>query len=116
MSVRPWRTASWCLARPSVLMTTGDFMQQGRVPRGAHADCLRKHGGDAAVGDAVEGFAPPVVGGDVQARNGAGLVDQLRGLFFQRHAGDEVVDALFHWQGGIHVGGVFVLSVSSGSH
>ena len=35
-------------------------------------------------------LAPPIVGGDIQAGNGTGLVNELGGLFFERHALDQV--------------------------
>ena len=48
------------------------------------ADGLRKLG-RAVDRDTVERFAPPVIGGNAQAWDRPGLVDELRGLFLQRH-------------------------------
>ena len=42
--------------------------------------------------DAVQRFTPPVVGGNLQPRNRARLVHQLRRLLFQSHSRDQVVD------------------------
>ena len=82
----------------------GDLVDEGRVPGGGHADGLREHGGVAGAGDAVEAFVPPVVGGDVEARDGGSGVDELRDLFVEGHAGDEVVDALLGGERGVEVG------------
>ena len=43
---------------------------------------------------AVQRLAPPVVAGHAQPRNGARLVHQLAGLFFERHALHQVGRAL----------------------
>ena len=53
---------------------------------------LRKNGGRASVGDAVQGFAPPVVGGNLQSRNRARLVHQLGRLLFQSHPRYQIVN------------------------
>ena len=91
--------------RPSVPMTIGHLVNGGRVEGGGQADGLGEFGG-AVGGDAVQRLAPPVVGGNVQARNGARLVDQLAGLLFQRHALDQVGGALLRRQAGVEVGGL----------
>jgi hypothetical protein len=80
-----------------------DLVDQRRVPRRGHADGLRKNGGVTFARHAVQGLAPVVVGGDLQAREGRGGVDELRRLLGQRHAGDEIVDARVHRLGGIGV-------------
>src|SRR5664279_5649624 len=53
----------------------GDLMQKRRVPGNAHGYCLRKHCSYAAICHAVECFAPPVICGNLEARDGTGLVD-----------------------------------------
>ena len=70
-------------------------------PMGSGNEC------HALGGDAMEGFAPPVVGGNVEARDGAGLVDELSGFFFEGHAVDEIGGALFGGEVGVEVGGFF---------
>ena len=50
--------------------------------------------GCAVDGDAVKGLAPPVVCGNVEAGDGACLVDELRGLLFEGHLMDEIGGAL----------------------
>ena len=57
----------------------------------------------ALVNNAMKRFAPPVVGGNVEPRNGLGIVHQLRGLFLERHAVDQVCGALFGRKSGIHI-------------
>ena len=52
-------------------------------------------------GDAVQRLAPPVVGRHIQAGNGARLVDELGGLFFQRHALHQVGGALLRRKAGV---------------
>ncbi len=82
----------------------GDLVDERRVPGGGHADGLREHCGVAGAGDAVEALAPVVVGGNVEAWNGRSGVDELRDLFVECHARDEVVDALLGGKRGIEVG------------
>ena len=86
-SRRPARTAMLYFARPSVPMASRHLMDQGRVKGSSEADGLGKHGGDAWPGNAVQSFAPPIVGGNLQAGNFAGLVDELRYFLFQGHPG-----------------------------
>lgn len=64
---------------------------------------LREHGGggDGAVEtdasavsrDAMQRLRPPLVGGDVEARDGGCRVDELLDLLVEREARDEVVDS-----------------------
>ena len=49
-------------------------VDQRIVKRGRQSDRLRKHRGGARVGDAVQGLAPPVVGGHLQSRDGPRLI------------------------------------------
>ena len=70
----------------------------------AEADGLREDGGGAGKGDAVKTFVPPVVGGDVEARDGRCNVLHLEDFFVGGEAGDEVVDALVNGEGRIEVG------------
>ena len=81
-----------------------DGVDERRVPGGGVADGLREHGGVAGARDAVEAFVPPVVGGDVEARDGRGAVDELGDFFFEGQAADEVVDALVDGERGIAEG------------
>ena len=71
----------------------------------AEADGLGKLGGSID-GDAVQRLAPPVVGGHVEAGNGARLVDELRGLLFKSHSVDQVGGALLGRKGRIQVSGL----------
>jgi len=63
----------------------GDFMNQWRVPGGGHADGLRKNGCDPGPGDTVKAFAPIIVSGHSEARDGRRAVAQLRHFFRERH-------------------------------
>ena len=83
----------------------GHFVNEGSVEGCAQANGLGENGCGAG-GNSVQGFRPPVIGGDFQARDGGGLVDNLGGLFFEGHAGDQVVYALVGGEGGIQVGGI----------
>ena len=69
-------------------------MHKAGVPGGGHADDLREVGGVAGEGDAVQTLVPPVVFGNAEPRDGGRVVAHLRDLFLERHATDEVVDAL----------------------
>jgi hypothetical protein len=46
-------------------------------------------GGVAGARDAVQAFAPPVVGGDAEPRDGGRRGLQLAGFFVQRHLGQQ---------------------------
>ena len=81
-----------------------DGVDERRVPGGGVADGLREHGGEAGARDAVEAFVPPVVGGDVEARDGRGAIDELGDFLFEGEAADEVVDALVDGERGIAEG------------
>ena len=83
----------------------GHRVNCGRVERGGQADRLGKLGG-AIQQHTVERLAPPVVGWNLQARNRASLVHQLRSLLFQRQTGNQIIYALLSGQGGIEIGRV----------
>jgi len=50
-----------------------------------------ENGSSSGVGNSVESFTPPVIGGYLQPRDGAGLVHELRSLFLERHSRHEIV-------------------------
>jgi hypothetical protein len=79
------------------------------VEGGGQADGLGEHGGDPLVGHAVQRLAPPVVGGDLQARDRGRRAAELGGLLVVRHARDEIVDALVDRQRRVQVRGAFAL-------
>src|ERR1022692_4174523 len=63
------------------------------VEGGAQSDYLREH--RSVIGyDAVQGLSPPVVGGNLETRDGSRCIHHLAGLFLHGHAGDQVVNAL----------------------
>ena len=70
----------------------------------AKADRFRKDGGGSRTGNAMQGFTPPVVLGNLQPGNGARLVHQLRGFFFQRHPGNQVIHSDTNGLRGIEIG------------
>ena len=82
----------------------GHAVNEVGVPRGGEADGLRENSGMTGASDAVQAFVPPIVGGNTKARDGAGNVLHLRSLFFQRHARNQVVDALLHRKTRIQIG------------
>src|SRR5271170_2548622 len=47
------------------------------VPSGGESDGLGKHRGATGAGDAVEALVPPVVGGDIETRDGGRIVHEL---------------------------------------
>jgi len=53
----------------------------------------------------MKAFVPPVVGGNIEVGNRRSHVLHLSDFFFQREAGDEVVDALIDRERGIEVWG-----------
>ena len=57
-----------------------DLLDQRGVPGRGHAHRLREDGRRSVARDAVQPFAPPVIGGQVQRGLGRGFVDQLRRL------------------------------------
>ncbi len=71
----------------------GDVMVEIRVPGSGEGDGLGEDGGHAVACDAVEGFVPPVVGGDAEAFDGGGVLLQLLGLLGEGHACDEIIHA-----------------------
>jgi len=58
-------------------------------------------------GNAVEGLAPPVIGGYSEPLDRASLIDQLRGLLLQGHPVNEVRRSLLEGELRIEIGGVF---------
>ncbi len=84
----------------------GFVVDERRVPGGGHADDLREVGGGAGEGVAVQAFVPPEVGGHAEARDGGRVVAHLLDFFFERHAGDERVDALVDGERGVEPGAV----------
>ena len=69
-------------------------MKEVAVPGGGEADGLWEDRGNSGASDSMEALVPPVVGGDIEARDGGGDVLHLGDFFFEGEAGDEVVDAL----------------------
>ena len=72
----------------------GDAMKEVAVPGGGEADGLWEDRGNSGASDSMEALVPPVVGGDIEARDGGGDVLHLGDFFFEGEAGDQVVDAL----------------------
>ena len=58
-------------------------------------------------GDTVQRFRPPVVGGDIEAGNGAGLIDELGGFLVEGHLLDESGGALLRRQSGVEPDGLW---------
>ena len=81
-----------------------DAVEEVDVPCGGEADGLREDSGRAGASDAVETFVPPVIGGNVQARDGGGNVLHLRDFFFEGETRDEIVNALIDGERGVEVG------------
>ena len=81
----------------------GSLMHKRFVEGGRHTDCLREDSGQAGASNAVETFVPPVIFRNVEPRNRGGGMAELRSLFFESHARDEIVDALFDGHFGIEV-------------
>ena len=80
---------------------------------GHAVDCVRVKGrgqrrrigklGRAIRGNAVGCLAPPVVVRQIQARDGARLVHELRYLLFHRHTVDEILSPLLWGQGSVQI-------------
>ena len=81
----------------------GDTMDQIRVPRGGKTDGLRKNSCISRARDAVQAFVPPVVCGNAEARNCRCNILHLRNLFFEGHAGNKIVHALFQGKAGVEI-------------
>jgi len=60
----------------------------------------------AVPGDAVEGLAPPVIGGYSEPLDRASLIDQLGGLLLQGHPVNEVRRSLLEGELRIEIGGI----------
>ena len=69
-------------------------VNDGRVPRGGHADGLGKDGGITRASHAVQGLIPGLVIGNAETRYCCGPVFKLGGFFVQRHAAHQQVGAL----------------------
>ena len=82
----------------------GDGVDQFGVPGGGEADGLGKDGGGTGARDTVKAFIPPVVGGDLEARDGGSNVLHLGDFFVEGEARDEVVDAGVERERGVEVG------------
>src|SRR5262249_28329681 len=65
-------------------------MKKLGVPGGGEANSLGEDRGNPGSRDAVQTFIPPVVGGDLQARDRGRYVLHLRDFFVQGHPRDEV--------------------------
>ena len=81
----------------------GHAEDQVGVPGGGQADGFREYRGAAGAGDAVQALVPPVVGGDAEAVDGRGIVHELRDLFLERHAGDQVGGTAVDGGGGVSI-------------
>ena len=76
----------------------GDLMKQGRVPGCSQADGLRKNSRGAGPGDAVEAFAPIIVGGHSEPRDRGSAVAQLSHFFRERHPRNQVFNPDVSWE------------------
>ena len=63
------------------------------VERRREVHRLREDRRAAVAADAVQAFAPPVVGGQAEPRDRGGVVDELGALLLQRHPRDQFFDA-----------------------
>ena len=84
-------------------------MDERLVEGGAETDGLRKHRRDSLIRHAVQRFAPPVVGGNLKARDGGGGAAELRSLLLDGHSRDEVIHALVNRQRRIQIRRAFGL-------
>src|SRR5208282_5533797 len=66
-------------------------------------DRLGKHCGRAGSGHSVQRLTPPIVCGNLQGWDSAGLVYELRCLLLQGHSLNQIVDPLADWQGRVQV-------------
>src|SRR5437667_307983 len=82
----------------------GDAMNKVGVPGGSEADGLRENRSVSRARDTVQAFVPPVISRNSEARDGAGNVLHLRSFFVERHAGNQVVDALVDGKTGVQIG------------
>lgn len=89
----------------------GGAEPEGAVEGGGGEDDLGEAGGGgdgagegdagAVEGEAVEGLGPPLVGGDAEAGDGRGGVDQLGELFVQGETGEKVFGSLGNGELGV---------------
>src|ERR1700751_4015884 len=77
-----------------------DAVEEVDVPCGGEADGLREDSGRAGASDAVETFVPPVIGGNVEARDGGGDVRHLRDFCVEGETRDEIVNPLSEGESG----------------
>ncbi len=80
------------------------LVDQRRIESGGEADRFGEYGRITVARHTVQRLAPPIVRRDAQAWNRASLVDELGRLLRQRHAADQVIDALCDRQVGIEIG------------
>ena len=80
----------------------GHFVDARRVERGGQTDRFREFC-RALCQHAMQRLAPIVVGWNAKAGDGTRMIDELGGLFLERHAMNEVSSAHFGREIGIHV-------------
>ena len=73
----------------------GKLLHEVLIEHGGKTDGLGEHGGHTGTRDAMQGFIPPVVGGDAEARDRLGAVCHLGKLFFQCHLRDQISGTFF---------------------
>jgi len=67
------------------------IMEKCCIPGSAERDGLWEDSRKAGPGDAVQTFAPVVIGRHLEARNCTSLINKLGCFFLQRHASDKIV-------------------------
>ena len=77
----------------------GDAVNQIGVESGRESDRLREDSGLTGTGDAVQGFVPPVVSGNVETPDGRRAVLHLQDLLFERQARYKIGRALLRRRG-----------------
>ena len=105
ISLDPLFALSACAwtTRPSVPIATAISWMASISKSCGQPDRFRKFRSPLAH-HSVQRLAPPVVGRNMQSRNGAGLVDELAGFFFESHPVHQVCGALFRWELGFMKG------------
>ena len=103
--------AAFSILKRLTVFDTGFLCRKGEqrvhqrlVKGGRHADGLGKNGGLSVPGYPVQGFIPPVVGGDAQGFHRGGSVPHERGFLFQAEAGDEVPGPLLRRKAAVFIG------------
>ena len=84
----------------------GHALDEFGIPGRGETDGLGKYGGDSILRHAVQGFVPPIILGNVEARNGRTRHHQLGDFFLHREAADQIVHTLGDRQFGIAEGQV----------